>query len=196
MQSRYLIVGLGNPGQSYENTRHNIGFRILKTFAAKYGISFRPSIMRAKGNLAQGEILGKKVFLLLPLTYMNESGLSVRKCIDYYKIDRAASHLIVVSDDIALPFGCLRFRQKGSSGGHRGLESIQAHLQTSQYARLRIGVGDRERGELADYVLGEFSREEERELPNVVDNSIGILETWLEEGIESAMSKVTILGEK
>jgi len=181
---RYLIIGLGNPGKTYERTRHNVGFRIVKAFAEKYNISFRPSLTRAKGSLGEGQVDGKKALLLMPLTYMNESGLSVRKCIDYYKIPK--EQLIVVTDDVALPFTQLRLRKQGSSGGHNGLKSIEAHLGTQDYARLRVGVSDRREGELADYVLGHFNDEEEEKLPEIVDKAIETLEAWLLSDMDEA----------
>jgi PTH1 family peptidyl-tRNA hydrolase len=185
---RFLIAGLGNPGKTYDDTRHNIGFRVVKAFAGKYGITFRPSLIRAKGSLGRQEIEGKMAHLLLPLTYMNESGLSVKKCLEYYKIP--LSQMIIIADDVALPFGNLRIREKGSCGGHNGLRSIQQHLGTSEFTRLRIGVGDREHGELADYVLGRFSQEEQVELPDIVNQAIHAIEFWLENGAEAAMREV------
>lgn len=114
-EKSFLIVGLGNPGKNYDDTRHNIGFRVVKALAAKYGYSFRPSLIRAKGNLAKGEIRGRSILLLLPLTYMNDSGIAVRKTSEYYEI--SPDHLVVIADDVALPFGKVRFRTKGSCGG-------------------------------------------------------------------------------
>ncbi|MDN3506894.1 MAG: aminoacyl-tRNA hydrolase [Simkaniaceae bacterium] len=193
-EERFLICGLGNPGAKYEDTRHNIGFRIVKALAAKYSISTRPALIRAKGSLGKGIIREKTTHLLMPLTYMNESGLSVRKCMSYYKIP--PSHLLVVTDDVALDFGVLRLRMKGSCGGHNGLRSIEKHLGTSEYNRLRFGVGDKEQGDLADYVLGRFSRDEQVELPKLVDQATQGIETFLEMGIESAMNKMNTVGEK
>lgn len=187
MEDRFLIIGLGNPGKTYERTRHNIGFRVVKALAAQYGILFRPSLVRAKGSVGEGKIKEAKALLLLPLTYMNESGLSVRKCMDYYKIQK--DHLIVVTDDVALPFGQLRIREKGRSGGHNGLKSIQAHLGTDEYVRMRFGVGDRLHGELSDYVLGTFNSEEEQELPQIVERATHFIEMWLLEGVEAAMQE-------
>ncbi len=186
-EERHLIVGLGNPGKTYANTRHNIGFRIIASFAQRYGITFRPSLVRAKGSLGEGRAKEKKVLLLMPLTYMNESGLAVRRCSAYYKVPAAAT--VVVADDVALPFGQLRFRTKGSSGGHNGLKSVEAHLGTQEYPRLRVGVGNREDTELADYVLGEFTGEEQRLLSDIVERSVHALELWLTEGAETAMQE-------
>jgi len=176
-EERYLIVGLGNPGKAYDDTRHNIGFRIVKALAAKYGISFRPSLIRSKGSVGEGKIRDKSVLLLLPLTYMNESGLAVRKSVDYYKFP--IDHVIAVADEVDLSFGTIRLRPKGSSGGHKGLKSIEAHLGTQEYARLRVGVGGREEGYLVDHVLGKFTSEEQSVLPEVVDRAVEALELWL-----------------
>ena len=180
MEKRCLIVGLGNPGRSYDDTRHNIGFRIVKVLARKYALTFKPSLVRAKGSVAEGLVQEKKALLLLPLTFMNESGLSVGKCVRYFKVP--IDRLIVVTDDVALPFGKLRMRSKGSSGGHNGLKSVQAHLGTEEYMRLRIGVGESSEEELSDYVLGKFSSKEELLLPEIVERAISALELWLTEG--------------
>ncbi len=178
-QESFLIVGLGNPGKTYDDTRHNIGFRIVKALAEKHKIAFRPSLIRMKGSIGEGTIREREVRLLLPLTFMNESGLSVRKGIDFYKIP--LDHLIVVADDVDLPLGTLRLRERGSSGGHKGLKSIEAHLGTQEYARLKVGVGGRENGDLADYVLGKFTSEEQSALPEVIDRALEALELWLTE---------------
>lgn len=187
-EERYLIVGLGNPGKIYDDTRHNIGFKIVKALAEKYSIPIRPALIRLKGSSGEGRIGEKKVHLLMPLTFMNESGLSVRKGIDYYKIPH--DHLMVVADDVDLPFGALRIRAKGSSGGHKGLKSIEAHLGTDNYARLKVGVGGRGEGELAGHVLGKFTEKEQNDLPEIIDRAITALELWIADGAEPAMQKV------
>lgn len=188
-----LIVGLGNPGKKYDDTRHNIGFRVMRALAAKYAAPFRPSLVKAKGSVAEVAIGEKKALLLMPLTYMNESGLSVRKCIDYYKIP--IGEMIVVTDDADLTFGRLRIRAKGGCGGHNGLRSIESHLGTQEYPRLRIGVGRKDQGELSDYVLGRFSQEEMRAMPEIVEKAIEALEVFLREDIDKAMLKANTLGE-
>lgn len=187
MEERYLIVGLGNPGKSYDDTRHNIGFRIVKALAEKHQIAFRPSLIRMKGSVGEGVIREKKAHLLLPLTFMNESGAAVRKGVDYYEV--AHDRLIVVADDVDLPFGMLRLREKGSSGGHKGLKSVEAHLGTQEYARLKVGVGGRENGDLADFVLGKFTKEEQCALPEIIDRAVRALELWIAEGAEPAMQE-------
>lgn len=177
----YLIVGLGNPGKEYELTRHNLGFLVLRAFAEKHGLKFRLS-SRFNGEVAGGIVGDKPLTLFLPMTYMNLSGKAVRQCLDYYKVD--LGHLIVVSDDINLPFGKLRLREEGGSGGHNGLKSIDTYLGTNQYPRLRMGVGDRESGDLTDHVLGEFKQEEKDELPLIIQSGIDLLKKWLGESNE------------
>ena len=189
----YLIIGLGNPGKAYENTRHNVGFQIVKALAARHGILLRPSLVRAKGSIGKGEIREIKTHLLLPLTYMNESGAAVRKSMDYYKIP--LEQLIVVTDDVDLPFGGIRIRPGGGCGGHNGLRSIESYLGTQEYARMRVGVGGRSTEELADYVLDQFTNEEQRVLPEIVDRAIQGIESWLCEGVETAMQKTNRAGE-
>lgn len=185
MEGRHLIVGLGNPGKEYDGTRHNIGFRIVRAMASKYGIALRSALVRVKGILGEGMVGDKKVFLLLPLTFMNDSGNAVRKCLHFYKLP--AGQMVVIADDVALPLGTIRLRAEGSCGGHNGLKSVQQQLGTQEYPRLRIGVGDPRQGELADYVLDRFSTEEERILPDVVERAIEGVELWLASGIEIAM---------
>lgn len=181
---KYLIIGLGNPGEAYVKTRHNVGFNIVQSLARKHGIGFKHA-SHLIGDVAQGEICGKKGLLLLPTTFMNSSGDAVRRCIDYFKVP--LDHLIVVCDDIALPIGTLRLRSRGSSGGHNGLKSIEAHLNTQHYARLRIGVGSPEQEQLIDYVLGKFSQEEIKMIEEITVKAMEVLELWIAAGIAMAM---------
>lgn len=182
--SFYLFVGLGNPGKAYANTRHNAGFLVLDALAAKYGWSFR-RVSSLQGLLAQGTLEGKKVLLLMPETYMNSSGESVKACVSYYNIP--LQNVCVVCDEIYLPFGRLRIKPSGSSGGHNGLKSLSAHLGVQEYARLRIGVGDRAQGDLADHVLSPFSEEESQKLPAVLQRASQALECFLLQGMLEAM---------
>lgn len=185
MKDRYLLVGLGNPGKAYEDTRHNVGFRVVELLAKKRNLVLKPRLDIAKGNLAEGEILGKDVLLLEPLTYMNSSGFSVRQCSDYFKVP--FGHVLVIVDDVALPFGNLRFRMGGSAGGHNGLKSVEEYLNTQNYPRLRIGVGMDPQSELANYVLGRFTEEEKSALGAVLENAVAVVETWITLGPEAAM---------
>lgn len=183
----FLIVGLGNPGTAYENTRHNIGFAVAKFFSKAHGLVFHRT-KAVSGHLALGEVLGKHVAVLLPLTYMNSSGEAVRLGIKELKV--APSQLMVICDDIDLPFGSLRIRAQGGSGGHKGLKSIEEHLQTQNFPRLRIGVGDRLEGDLADHVLGTFTQEESGEVPAIIEKSAKLLETWLTAGLDAAQKAI------
>lgn len=171
-----LIVGLGNPGKKYEMTRHNLGFMIVKAFAEKHGWAFKKERF-LKGEVALGREDEAQIIMLLPDTYMNLSGQAVRKTVDFFKV--ALSDLIVVCDDIALDFGVIRYRDKGSSGGHKGLKDIEVQLGTQEYSRLRAGIGDRECGLLEDYVLSPFIEEEKIRLPEVIKEGVGFLEKWL-----------------
>ena len=184
--SFFLIVGLGNPGSAYENTRHNIGFSILEQLAKKNGWAFKDA-SRLQGRVAQGVINGRKVLMLLPMTYMNSSGESVRLCMDYFKVLK--NNIMVVSDDISISFGTLRLKPSGSSGGHNGLKSIESHLGTQIYPRLRVGVGDRTHGALADFVLSRFSESEMQQIPQIIERSANALEVWVKEGIVKAMQQ-------
>ncbi len=182
--SFYLFVGLGNPGKAYANTRHNIGFLVLTSMAAKYGWNFR-RVSSLHGLLAEGVVDGKKVLVLLPETYMNSSGEAVKACVSYYNI--SMQKICVVCDEIYLPFGRLRIKPSGSSGGHNGLKSLSAHLGVQDYARLRVGVGDRQQGDLADHVLSPFNEEEREKLPEVLQRASQALECWLLKGMLEAM---------
>lgn len=180
-----LIVGLGNPGKAYLHTRHNIGFEGIDKLAEKYRLEFRKAL-KYKGEVAQGTIGNDPVILLKPLTFMNLSGDAVVSVIRYLQID--LSRLLILTDDVDLPLGQVRLRINSSSGGHNGLQSIEDALQTNRYARLKIGVGDREDGNLADHVLGRFTQEEEKLIPGVLERVVQTVEIWLDKGITSAMN--------
>jgi PTH1 family peptidyl-tRNA hydrolase len=181
---KFLIIGLGNPGEAYKETRHNVGFTIVQSLGAKHGLTFRHA-SHLVGELAQGNVRDKKLLLLQPTTFMNSSGDAVRRCIDYFQVP--LDHMIVVCDDVALPIGTIRMRSKGSSGGHNGLKNIQAHIHTEHYARLRIGVGAPGHEALADYVLGRFSQEEKKIVEEMAIKAIEVLELWMMVGIAAAM---------
>jgi PTH1 family peptidyl-tRNA hydrolase len=180
----YLIAGLGNPGKSYEKTRHNIGFVAVQQLARKHGFEFHRQL-KFKSSLAEGRIGSKRVLLQMPLTYMNLSGEAVALAMRFWKID--LKRLLVIVDDIAIGLGELRLKINSGPGGHNGLKSIEEHLQTQRYARLRIGVGDRQEGDLASHVLGRFSEDEQKVASSVVERSVETTEIWLEKGITSAM---------
>ena len=154
----FLIVGLGNPGKQYEHTRHNIGFDVMDALAEKYNISI--SEKKHKALCGKGVINGVKVVLAKPQTYMNLSGESVAELVNYYKMD-PEEEMIVIYDDISLAPGNLRIRKKGSAGGHNGIKNIIANLGSSVFPRIKVGVGEKPKGyDLADYVLGKFSKED------------------------------------
>jgi PTH1 family peptidyl-tRNA hydrolase len=185
-ENHYLIVGLGNPGGGYQYTRHNLGFLVVQALAQARGLSFRHS-SDLIGELAKGEVGGKKLFILQPATYMNSSGDAVRRCIDYYRVP--IENMIIVCDDVALNLGTMRIRARGSDGGHNGLKSIAAHLRTQYYARLRIGVGAPGQAQLADYVLGRFTAEERVTVATMVEKARHVLELWISQGVAAAMQE-------
>ncbi|HMO60221.1 MAG TPA: aminoacyl-tRNA hydrolase [Roseiflexaceae bacterium] len=184
----WLIVGLGNPGREYEQTRHNIGFRCVSRLAQRYAIDF--SGKRANARIGEGMIGGARVALARPQTYMNLSGNAVVGLIHWYKID-PATQMIVVYDDLDLGFGILRLRERGSAGTHNGMKSIVGQLGSPIFPRLRIGIGRQPAGwDAARYVLGRFSREEEEQLPAVIELAVDALECTVREGITVAMNRV------
>jgi peptidyl-tRNA hydrolase, PTH1 family len=187
-EKRFVIVGLGNPGREYALTRHNIGFLIIQAFAAEQQWNFKGE-KRFQAGVSVGKFDQFTIDLLLPLTYMNLSGQAVKPYLDFYKL--SPDRLIVVADDVALPFGQLRVRKSGSPGGHNGLKSIAAHLQTDHYLRLRVGIGLEQRdGGLADYVLDRFSSEEQKQLPKVIQEGVEALKQIIIKGATAAMNEI------
>jgi PTH1 family peptidyl-tRNA hydrolase len=182
----YLIIGLGNPGCSYEKTRHNVGFRAVRHFAERHRMGMRRE-ERMMAEIGRGKIGDAKVGLILPLTYMNSSGEAVRASMKVFKVP--LSQLVVVVDDVALPLGTLRLRAEGSHGGHNGLKSVESHVESDKYPRLRMGVGSSTKSSLADYVLGKFEPAEESLLPEIFERTADVLDCWLKEGIQAAMTK-------
>lgn len=183
----FLFVGLGNPGAKYKMTRHNMGYLVIKSLAHRLGWSWKED-RRFNAYAAKGVIENHTIHLLLPLTYMNLSGNSVRRYVDYYKI--SATQLLVITDDTALPFGQLRLRNIGSAGGHNGLKSIEACLGTSHYKRLRMGIGHPGEQMLANYVLEDFSCAEQQELPAFIDRGVEVLQRLLKESFSRVMTSV------
>ncbi|MGN0376663.1 MAG: aminoacyl-tRNA hydrolase [Suilimivivens sp.] len=182
----FIIAGLGNPGRQYEGTRHNIGWQVIDELAEKYNIKVAES--KFKGLIGKGIIHGEKAVLVKPLTYMNLSGECIGEAVNFYKIDETAE-LIVVADDISLDVGQIRMRKKGSAGGHNGLKSIIAHLGHEEFMRIKMGVGDKPAGyDLADYVLGHFSKEEEKVLAESKKTAVLAIETIISDGIDKAMN--------
>ena len=183
----YMIVGLGNPGREYGNTRHNIGFEVIDAIADKAGIAVKGKECRALTG--RGVFEGNRVLLVKPQTYMNLSGESVRALIDYYKID-PKQELIVISDDISLAVGKLRIRKKGSAGGHNGLKNIILHLGHDEFQRVRVGVGEKPaQFDLADYVLGHFDREERMVMDESVEKAMQAVAVIMQDGADQAMNR-------
>jgi peptidyl-tRNA hydrolase, PTH1 family len=180
----YLVVGLGNPGGKYEGTRHNIGFMVVERFAERLGVSFTSSKHRA--DTARGTVSGASVLLAEPLTFMNDSGIAVRRLLEYYKVP--PERMIVVCDDLDLPFGRLRIRMDGSSGGNGGLRSIIREIGTDAFTRLRVGI-DRPSIPARAYVLQPFTREQEAVLPALVDVTCDAIEAILARGPTAAMNE-------
>ena len=182
----YIIAGLGNPEKKYDNTRHNIGFRIIDALADRHGIQF--DINKHKGLCAKGVIEGEKVILVKPLTYMNLSGECIRAVCDFYKVE--PEQVIILFDDISLDVGKLRIRKKGSAGGHNGIKSIIAHLGSDNFPRLKFGVGDKPAGgDLVDHVLGRFSKEDEDKAASGIEKACDAVECMISQGIDAAMNK-------
>ena len=180
----YLIVGLGNVGKEYDNTRHNIGFQAIDYIAAKYNIDINR--IKFKGIYGDGIIEGNKVILLKPTTYMNLSGESIREVMNFYKI--LEEELIVLYDDISLPVGRLRIREKGSHGGHNGIKSIIANLSTDVFPRVKIGVGA-PKGDLVSHVLGKFSKDENEILGKTLKAVTEAVEIMIDKDTKEAMNK-------
>lgn len=188
---KYLIVGLGNPGYEYENTRHNTGFMVLDKMAESVGVSFED---KRYGYVAETSIKGRKVFLLKPTTYMNLSGNAVRYWLQKENIDQ--KRLLVVVDDLSIPLGDYRLKGNGSNGGHNGLGNIQ-QLIGQQYARLRMGIGsDFQRGQQVDWVLGKYTDEDMRTLQPSIDEAVEIIRSFVLAGLDITMNQFNKLGKK
>ncbi|PLR80282.1 aminoacyl-tRNA hydrolase [Bacillus canaveralius] len=180
-----IIAGLGNPGKQYEQTRHNIGFAIIDLLSARLNIPVDQS--KFKGIYGIGHVNGQKVILLKPLTYMNLSGESIRAVLDYY--DAGLDDLLIIYDDLDLPVGKIRLRQKGSAGGHNGLKSTIAHLGSQEFKRIRVGVGRPPHGmNVPDYVLGRFLKEEQEVIDEVAGQCADACEAWLQKPFLQVMN--------
>lgn len=183
-----LIVGLGNPGREYDRTRHNVGFAAVDELARRYGLSF--SEKRAKSLVAAGSVAGQRIALAKPQTFMNLSGQAVVGLSQWYKLD-PASELLIIFDELDLPFGVLRLRTRGSAGTHNGMRSIVGQLGTQEFPRLRIGIDPTPRGwDAANYVLGRFLPDEEARLPEVFDTVATTVDRILRDGFTAAMNQV------
>ena len=188
MENLYLIVGLGNPGKKYARTRHNAGFLVVEQLAAKWRSTWTEE-KKFRARLARAETDDWRALLCEPHTYMNASGEAVGAVAQFYRVP--ASRTLLVVDDADLPFGEIRLRASGSSGGHHGLESVEHHLATRAYPRLRIGIGRTESAvrEITGHVLGQFSADEARMLEKVLQRASDQVECWLNDGIMKAMNQ-------
>ena len=180
----FLIVGLGNPGKEYEDTRHNIGFKVVDNIAKEYNIEINRQ--KFKGTYGEGFIDGEKVMLLKPTTYMNLSGESVREVVDFYNLDN--DKILVIYDDISLEVGTLRIREKGSAGGHNGIKSIIAHLGSDIFPRIKVGVGQPDIN-LIKHVLGKFTKEEVVVLSESIEASTKATREIIKSDIKTAMNQ-------
>jgi PTH1 family peptidyl-tRNA hydrolase len=182
-----LIVGLGNPGKTYQNTRHNFGFLTVTELARRNGLKFKRSLL-FRSFIARGEIEGKLVELVLPLSFMNASGSVVRRLVAKHNLD--LKDILVVCDDTNLKLGVLRIRPSGSDGGHNGLKSIIEYLKTRDFPRLRMGIGrDKKNEDLVEFVLSEFARDERGPVSSQIEQAGDCCEEWIRSGITKTMDE-------
>ena len=181
---KFLIVGLGNIGADYVNTRHNIGFKVLDYLAKKENLSFQTAKL---GDIVEYKIKGRTLILLKPNTYMNLSGKAVHYWLEKEKIDK--ENLLVITDDLNLPFGTIRIKSKGSDGGHNGLKNIQLLLQSTEYPRFRFGISDEfKKGQQVDYVLGEWNEAEKTKLSERLELAIEVIQSFALAGLNHTMN--------
>ncbi len=185
----FLIVGLGNPERKYDGTRHNVGFEAIDAIAQKYGIEVKHK--EHKGLVGKGRINGQKVMLVKPQTYMNLSGECVFELTEYYDVD-PVTELIIISDDVSLSTGNIRVRKKGSAGGHNGLKSIIGLLDTNEFPRIRVGVGECQNGDMVAHVLGRYDSQDRQRVDDSFEKVIGAVELFLEGQLDSAMNKYNV----
>ncbi len=182
----YVIVGLGNPGREYADTKHNVGFRVIDKLADQYNIDV--SRFKHKALVGDGMISGKKVLLVKPQTFMNLSGESVKEVMSFYKVP--VENMIVIFDDTSLELGMIRIREKGSAGGHNGIKSIINHMGTDAFNRIKVGIGEKPNGwDLADYVLAKFSKDDEPLILSGIDKASQAAGIFISLGIKDAMNK-------
>jgi peptidyl-tRNA hydrolase, PTH1 family len=186
-----VVVGLGNPGTKYRGTRHNVGYAVIDSLAAGSGVGRFQD--RFQAEVAEWSVSQDKVLLVKPLTFMNLSGRSVRQLVDFYQLP--LDNLLVVCDDVNLPLGKLRFRARGTHGGHNGLRDIQSHLGTTEYARLRIGVDAPGQQDLVNHVLGRFKPGEREVVENAVATAAQAVDRWVREGIQVCMNQYNSKGD-
>lgn len=186
MEKLTVIAGLGNPGNKYENTRHNVGFGTIDLLSSKYGIKVNK--LKHKALTGEGTIAGERVLLVKPQTFMNLSGESIRDVAEWYKLPM--DNIIIIYDDVDLPVGTVRIRPKGSSGTHNGMKSVIYQLQSDEFPRIRIGIGKAPEGwDLADYVLGRFSPEETGAIRESIERAADAAAKIVSSGIAAAMNQ-------
>jgi PTH1 family peptidyl-tRNA hydrolase len=180
----FIVVGLGNPGNKYKFTRHNIGFRIVDSIAEENDIPFKSG----KGDyyFSEYKYKGDRVILVKPVTFMNNTGLAIYQILKYFPV--SIKNLLIVYDDFNLPFGTLRFRKDGSDGGHNGLKSIIYHLNSNIFNRLRFGIGTEFKNSVS-FVLSKFKKNEEKEIEELISTAKFGIENWIDEGIELTMNR-------
>jgi PTH1 family peptidyl-tRNA hydrolase len=186
----WIVVGLGNPGKRYSRTRHNIGFMVVEEIARRYEIDFKE---KAKYRIGTGSINGEKVLLVEPLLYMNNSGLAVKDVMGRFNI--SLEKLIVIHDDLDMEVGKLRVRRKGSSGGHKGVESIIQNISSKDFARLKIGIGREEGVASEDYVLSRFRKNEISLIKSVIEKASDAVTCMVLDGLDKAMNKFNVVRE-
>jgi peptidyl-tRNA hydrolase, PTH1 family len=187
VESLHLIVGLGNPGAEYARTRHNAGFLVVEELVERCSAKWNFE-KKFQSRVAKSERAGEKLLLAEPQTFMNASGEAVGALLNFYRV--SLPELLVIVDDADLPFGEIRLRPRGSSGGHHGLESIEQHVGSREFARLRVGIGRKdERREITNHVLGKFSPDEAKLLKKVLGRAADQSECWAREGVEKAMNR-------
>ncbi len=185
----FLIVGLGNPGKEYDKTRHNVGYDVVDRLSEVNRI--KVDRIKFKALTGEGTIAGKRVILMKPLTYMNNSGIAVREAMEYYKLN--IEELLVIVDDIDIEFGSTRIRKKGSAGSHNGMKSLILHLKRDDFTRIKLGIGRKPpEWDLADFVLSRFSQEERKEVDKMVIKAAEAIGSILEYGIDTAMNSFNI----
>jgi peptidyl-tRNA hydrolase, PTH1 family len=180
-----LIVGLGNPGPEYADTRHNVGFQTVARWTERHNLRF--SFYRFRASVAEGKVEGEHILVARPLTYMNDSGQAVAPLVHHYRV--SLTDLLVVYDDLDLPLGKIRLRARGSSGGHRGLESILRHLGMQDVPRLRIGIGRPQFGDPIDYVLEDWRGDELPVIETAYDQACDAIDLFVRDGITRAMNE-------
>ena len=182
----YVVIGLGNPGKDYTNTRHNIGFNTIEQLANQNNIKLNK--VKFKAVYGEGNIGGERVLLVKPQTYMNNSGIAVSEIVRFYKLD--VKDLIVIVDDIDIDFATVRIKAKGSAGSHNGLKSIIAHLKDENFPRVKIGIGKKHpREDLANFVLSNFAKKETQEIEEAIEDASNAVETIITDSINEAMNK-------